>query len=89
MGCLARIIHRVEEAQDAKAGTERFMDRFSVWYTPGILVLALVLASHSRSFAAPVAVRLSRRIADRPMAWPPDRGTRLRSAGHCHRRVRE
>ncbi|MBK5248560.1 MAG: cadmium-translocating P-type ATPase [Actinomycetales bacterium] len=41
---LARIIHRVEEAQDAKAGTERFMDRFSVWYTPGILVLALVVA---------------------------------------------
>ena len=40
---LARIIHRVEEAQDAKASTQQFMDRFSGWYTPAIMVLALVV----------------------------------------------
>jgi Cd2+/Zn2+-exporting ATPase len=40
---LARIIHRVEEAQDAKAKTQVFMDRFSAWYTPVILVLAIVV----------------------------------------------
>ncbi|MFG2087402.1 heavy metal translocating P-type ATPase [Spirillospora sp. NPDC048823] len=38
---LARIIHRVEEAQDAKARTAAFMDRFSSWYTPAVIALAL------------------------------------------------
>ncbi|WP_420898304.1 heavy metal translocating P-type ATPase [Cryobacterium cheniae] len=40
---LAHIVHRVEEAQEATAPTQVFMDRFSAWYTPGILVLAIVV----------------------------------------------
>src|SRR5690625_5262152 len=40
---LARIIHRVEEAQDAKAKTAQFMDRFAAWYTPAIIVLSVVV----------------------------------------------
>lgn len=40
---LARIVARVEEAQDAKAKTQSFIDRFSRWYTPGIIVLAAVV----------------------------------------------
>lgn len=40
---LAHIVHRVEEAQEATAPTQVFMDRFSAWYTPGILVLAIIV----------------------------------------------
>ena len=39
---LARIIHRVEEAQDAKAKTQTFIDKFSKYYTPAVFILALV-----------------------------------------------
>ena len=45
---LARIVHRVEEAQDAKARTQQFMERFSKWYTPGIIALALVVGLITR-----------------------------------------
>lgn len=38
---LARIIHRVEEAQDARAKTQAFIDRLSKWYTPAVMVMAL------------------------------------------------
>ena len=40
---LARIVHRVEEAQDATAPTQVFMDRFSAWYTPAILAVAVAV----------------------------------------------
>ncbi len=40
---IARIIHLVEEAQEAKAPTARMIDRFSRWYTPGAMLAALLV----------------------------------------------
>lgn len=41
---IARIIALVEEAQESKAPTERFIDRFSKYYTPGVMVVAALVA---------------------------------------------
>jgi Zn2+/Cd2+-exporting ATPase len=41
---LARIIHAVEQAQGARAPTQRFVDRFSKIYTPAVFILALAVA---------------------------------------------
>lgn len=40
---LAKIIHRVEDAQDDKAKTQTFLERFSKWYTPGVMIAALAV----------------------------------------------
>ena len=42
---LARIVHLVEEAQGSKAPTARFIDRFSRYYTPGVLAIAALIAA--------------------------------------------
>ncbi|MFP3675945.1 heavy metal translocating P-type ATPase [Pseudomonas sp. SIMBA_041] len=41
---LARIIHAVEQAQGARAPTQRFVDQFSKIYTPAVFILALAVA---------------------------------------------
>ncbi|MDB1111224.1 heavy metal translocating P-type ATPase [Pseudomonas extremaustralis] len=41
---LARIIHAVEQAQGARAPTQRFVDSFSKLYTPAVFLLALGVA---------------------------------------------
>ena len=41
---LARIIHAVEEAQGARAPTQRFVDRFARIYTPAVFAFSLAVA---------------------------------------------
>ncbi|MGF7004961.1 heavy metal translocating P-type ATPase [Aminobacter sp. BE322] len=41
---IARVIKLVEEAQESKAPTERFIDRFSTYYTPAVLVVGALVA---------------------------------------------
>jgi Zn2+/Cd2+-exporting ATPase len=40
---IARIIKLVEEAEDGKGQTARFIDRFSRYWTPGVLVVAVLV----------------------------------------------
>ncbi|KQX40392.1 ATPase [Devosia sp. Root436] len=41
---IARVVKLVEQAQESKAPTERFIDRFSKIYTPGVLVVGALVA---------------------------------------------
>ncbi len=40
---LARIIQRVEEAQEARVPVQRFIDRFARWYTPAVIGLSVAV----------------------------------------------
>ncbi len=42
---IARVIKLVEEAQESKAPTERFIDSFSRYYTPAVLVIGALVAT--------------------------------------------
>jgi Cd2+/Zn2+-exporting ATPase len=41
---LARVIHLVETTQAARAPIQSFVDRFARWYTPAVIVLAVIVA---------------------------------------------
>lgn len=51
-----KIIELVEEAQDSKSEAERFIDRFSKYYTPAVLVLGIVVWLFSRNLELAITI---------------------------------
>jgi len=51
-----KIIELVEEAQDAKSEAERFIDRFSRYYTPAVLLAAFVVYLISRNVELSITI---------------------------------
>src|SRR5699024_7888821 len=51
-----KIIELVEEAQDSKSKAERFIDKFSKYYTPSVLVLAIIVWLISRNIELAVTI---------------------------------
>jgi len=55
---LARIVHLVEEAQATKAPIQGLADRFTVWFLPTVLVLAIIGYLTSGNLKVAVAILL-------------------------------
>ena len=51
-----QIIELVEEAQDSKSEAERFIDQFSRWYTPVVLIIGLLVWIFTKDTALAVTV---------------------------------
>lgn len=51
-----KIIELVEEAQDSKSAAERFIDKFSRWYTPAVLALALIVWLFSQNIELAITI---------------------------------
>lgn len=52
----ARILEMVEEAQDKKAKTQKFLENFSRYYTPSIIVLSLLLFIFTRDLVLSITL---------------------------------
>jgi len=55
---LARIVHLVEQAQGTKAPIQNLADRFTVWFLPTVLVLAIIALLTSGDVRVAVSVLL-------------------------------
>ncbi len=51
-----KIIELVEDAQDSKSEAERFIDRFSKYYTPAVLVLSFIVWIFSRDVELAITI---------------------------------
>ncbi|SON49728.1 zinc/cadmium/mercury/lead-transporting ATPase [Vibrio tapetis] len=66
-----RILHLIEEAESRKAPLERFLDKFSRWYTPLMMVVSLlVIITPPLLFAQPWETWLYRGLALLLIACP-------------------
>ncbi|WP_125604760.1 heavy metal translocating P-type ATPase [Lapidilactobacillus bayanensis] len=52
----AKIVELVEDAQDTKSHAEKFIDRFAQYYTPAVLIIALLVFIFSRDFKLAITV---------------------------------
>lgn len=52
----AKIIDLVEEAQDTKSPAEKFIDKFAQYYTPAVLVIAILVFLISQDFRLAITV---------------------------------
>lgn len=50
---LDRIIKTVQEAQGTRAPTQRFVDNFAKYYTPGVVIFAILVATVPLAFGQP------------------------------------
>ncbi len=51
-----KIIDLVEEAQDSQTKAQRFIDRFSKYYTPAVLIIAILVGLITRNFRLAITV---------------------------------
>lgn len=51
-----KIIELVEEAQDSKSEAERFIDRFSRYYTPAVLLLSVIVYFFTRNLELAITI---------------------------------
>lgn len=52
----AKIVALVEEAQDAKSPIERYIDKFAKWYTPLVVVMAVLVFIFTRNLDTAITV---------------------------------
>ena len=53
---MVKSIELVEEAQDSKSEAERFIDRFSKYYTPAVLVISFIVWIFSRDIELAITI---------------------------------
>lgn len=51
-----KIIELVEDAQDSKSEAERFIDKFSTWYTPTVLIIGIIVGLITKNIELAITI---------------------------------